>query len=360
MYTFLYYGMAYFSQGPFSPKPGYFIILALLIAYPVFVFKYLLKRIPGLFSQLLKRRYGFIVIFSVLSLFLLMVECGFRISGIADWGGGQGPLQKDWRLRNYTLNEEGFRGPEIQYEKKKNVIRIMGFGDSFGFGQGVQWEDTYLEQLRIALLRERPDIRIETLNKAKPGWNTVQQYNYARATGIKFSPDIFIILFVLNDPEFRGYTLTSLTRLPIEPYLWRSHVYFYLVRAYNMIRYPYNEYIKNLYKEGSQTSEYCQRSLIEFGKLARKDKIFIILAICPILSDFDNYEFAYIHKKISAWGSLSELFVVDLLPSFKQANIPAHTLRVSSQDWHPNATGHKIIADVLQEKIIKYFGKVKK
>ena len=46
------------------------------------------------------------------------------------------------------------------------------------------------------------------------------------------------VLFVLNDPEFEGYIIKPLFKFPVELILWRSHLYYYLVRAINTITNP--------------------------------------------------------------------------------------------------------------------------
>ncbi len=343
------------SPGPFPPTTGYFTILSFLVLYPLVVFYYLHKKIPNRLISLLRKNFGFFTIYLSLSIILILLEIGIRIIGFVDWGDGMGPQQRDWRLRKYKLNSQGFREPEIPLQPAKGVIRIMGIGDSFGFGQGVDFKDTYLEQLKRSLLLKIPGLQIEMLNKAKPGWSTIEEYNYFIKDGITYKPDIVVVLFVLNDPEIKNYVLWPLSgNYTIDVQLWRSQLYFSLVRVYNMIRHPYDKFVFSLFEEGSETSQYCRKALREFGKVCSRNDIYPVMAICPMIVDFDNYKFIDLHKKAGQWGHASGFDVIDILPYFRKSQIPYRKLRVTSQDWHPNALAHSIISNAISEKIADY------
>lgn len=98
-------------------------------------------------------------------------------------------------------NSLGFRGDAIPYEKPDDVYRIMILGDSFIEAREVAYEDTIYAQLNALLADARtPDgKRIEVMGVGATGWGTIQSYLYYHHEGYKFSPDLVVNVFVIND-----------------------------------------------------------------------------------------------------------------------------------------------------------------
>jgi len=287
-----------------------------------------------------------------LLLALLMGEGLVRFMGLAEWGGGQGPNQPSFRLAIYRMNSQGFRGPEIVPADLRKKKVILGLGDSFTFGQGVKWKETFLQQLE-SLIHDQTKTRCKTINAAKPGWNTLKQGNYFSTKGITYNPNILIHQFTLNDPEIGTYYLRQLTPFSWERTLWRSHFFFYLVRVYNTTRFPFEDYIKSLYVEDSEEWRYFEQVMGQMGAICRSRGIQPFLVIYPILQDQElgQYDFAPLHEKVAAVGKKSGYEVIDLLPFYKKYPEPTKTLRVSAGDWHPNAKGHAIAAQAVFERL---------
>jgi len=98
-----------------------------------------------------------------------------------------------------TTNSAGFRGPEVAVTKPPAIVRIVGLGDSFMFGQGVADGACYLDVLRRRLDEELGPGRVEVINTAVPGYNTVMEVETLRSVALAYDPDIVIISFVGND-----------------------------------------------------------------------------------------------------------------------------------------------------------------
>ncbi len=99
-----------------------------------------------------------------------------------------------------ATNSFGFRGPEWQLAKTPGTLRIALIGDSFAFGFGVEFDQTYGEQLanRLRALTDRP---VEVLNFGVPGFNTVTELAVLRTCAFPFAPDLVLTLLVSNDHE---------------------------------------------------------------------------------------------------------------------------------------------------------------
>ncbi len=111
-----------------------------------------------------------------------------------------------WSLDGYfdTLieyNSLGFRGPDVPYEKSNDMYRILIIGDSFVEAREVDYEDTFAVQLANLLAdHTTPDRKsFEVIAVGTTGWGTLQGYLYYHHEGKKFSPDLVIHSFYIND-----------------------------------------------------------------------------------------------------------------------------------------------------------------
>ncbi len=117
--------------------------------------------------------------------------------------------QLGWKLRpgatahwgdvDVRINERGFRGPVIPYEKPVGTARVVYLGDSVTFGYRVaRWEDTY-PFVANALLAAGDSLRVETVNLAVEGYSQWQQGIVLAGEGDRYAPDLVVVGFVLND-----------------------------------------------------------------------------------------------------------------------------------------------------------------
>lgn len=123
------------DNGPYKYAFSYFRNLIVLTAVFTCSLIYLVKKVPVHFKNNVSSKFVLVllgVIFSILS-----GEMAIGFAGLAEYGGGQGPLQPDFKLKKYKLNSMGFRGPEVRVKKDEKTTRIIGLGDSTAFGQGV-------------------------------------------------------------------------------------------------------------------------------------------------------------------------------------------------------------------------------
>ena len=105
-------------------------------------------------------------------------------------------------------------------------------------------------------------------------------------------------------------------------------------------------YYKQLYIEGSESWSKSKNALLGIDELVKKNKKNFIVAVCPELRVFKNYyPFQEEHKKILNFLKESKIDFIDLLPIFKNKVEREDSVWVSYEDSHPNALGHKIIAE---------------
>lgn len=106
--------------------------------------------------------------------------------------------------KKYASDRFGFREDRtIQIEKPAGVRRILGIGDSWMWGSGVDNGETYLDRLDTSLRAE--GLRVETINTGVWGYNVVQQVATLARKGRQFSPDIVVIGLCGNDREYPNF-----------------------------------------------------------------------------------------------------------------------------------------------------------
>ncbi|MDD3876172.1 MAG: hypothetical protein PHT69_06095 [Bacteroidales bacterium] len=96
------------------------------------------------------------------------------------------------------INSKGLRDTERPYEKN-GKFRILGLGDSFPFGHGVELEESYLSIFE-KLLNERVSPEIEIIKAGIPGTGPQKFLEVLTEEGMKYDPDMVILsFFVGND-----------------------------------------------------------------------------------------------------------------------------------------------------------------
>jgi len=101
------------------------------------------------------------------------------------------------------FNSKGIRGPEYAYDKRDNEYRIMILGDSFAEGYAVQFRELFSEVLKTELNANRKNNRFyQVINCGTAGWSTDQELLFFQHEGKKYSPDLTILMFFVNDLWF--------------------------------------------------------------------------------------------------------------------------------------------------------------
>jgi len=89
----------------------------------------------------------------------------------------------------YRINSKGIRDKEYPYAKPKGKVRILAFGDSFTFGEGVEYGKRFTD------IPESYNPDLEIINFGVPGWGIDQELIYLATEGLKYSPD-YVVIFI--------------------------------------------------------------------------------------------------------------------------------------------------------------------
>lgn len=109
--------------------------------------------------------------------------------------GFQGRYQNAEFAIDIAINSSGLRGPEIGTPKAPGTYRVLALGDSFTFGQGVQFADAWPH-----LVQEKAPATVEIVNGGWSAGSPVGYLRYLRSHGFALDPDLVLVaMFVGND-----------------------------------------------------------------------------------------------------------------------------------------------------------------
>jgi lysophospholipase L1-like esterase len=268
----------------------------------------------------------------------------------------------------HATNSAGFRGAEFGEGKPPGTIRLAFIGDSFTFGEGVHFEDTFPEATARLLQKEFADrsIGFESLNFGVGGYNAVQSLSLLKHLALSFRPDAVVLTYVLNDAEpmllgFDPVRMQPVRRqrtskiaegtsddLPPDSAFYRLRIA-RLVWQARKVRERSRQteaFYRALYEPGEEGWRNARRALHEMAKVCEGEQIPLVVMIFPILHDLDNgHPFLDLYAEVAASAEAGGAQVLDLFPGFRGR--PARSLWVHPTDQHPNERAHRIAAEQL-------------
>jgi lysophospholipase L1-like esterase len=90
------------------------------------------------------------------------------------------------------INQKGLRDREHSYERLPHTNRILVLGDSFAWGYGIEESERFSQLLETSL-------GVEVINAGVSGYSTDQELLWFKGEGIKYNPDLVILIFTGND-----------------------------------------------------------------------------------------------------------------------------------------------------------------
>jgi lysophospholipase L1-like esterase len=105
------------------------------------------------------------------------------------------------------------------------------------------------------------------------------------------------------------------------------------------------DHYKKVYNPEEPGYQAMRASLKKLADYAKANDIRLTLAMMPDIHDLENYRFGWIHEHMADLAQKMGYTFVDLLPAFAGLN-PSEVWAMAG-DPHPNARGHKLMADAI-------------
>ena len=267
----------------------------------------------------------------------------------------------------YRHNSLGFRDVERSLAKPPDTYRIVALGDSFTYGAGADFEETYVSQLQQLLEDESiAGKRVELINLGLPRYFPAAERLVLEHYGLAFEPDLVLVAFLPNDvlDTYLGLeqlVVTDQGYLGSRDGLGPTGRWFYLhshvarVVLHRWSRYKQRRdrpvHPREVYEpEGFHEEDW--RSLEgEYERmlgLAREAGAELLLLSIPQKGPW-NESRRYPDRRLAAWAEDHDVQFVPALPALEAA-ATGRTL-YWERDGHCNAEGYGVIAAALRSSL---------
>ncbi|WP_271604591.1 SGNH/GDSL hydrolase family protein [Bradyrhizobium sp. CCBAU 11434] len=236
----------------------------------------------------------------------------------------------DWKLRG---------GPVLPRDEVDR--RILFLGGSITLGWGVPENETITSRVQTAL-REKGE-KVDVLNGGVGNYNAeryVQRF-FSELAGLK--PTDIVVQYFLRDAEqldpSGGNWFLRNSELAVTIWIAANRV---LNRSGET---SLIDHYQNVYRDDQPGFVEMQRQLRELADYAKKNNIRLYFAMMPDVHNLKNYPFGFIHEKMKTIARADGYKYVDLLPAL--SNLSPEQIWAMPGDPHPNALGHKLMADAV-------------
>ena len=298
-----------------------------------------------------------------------------NMNEVRTWGNA-------YRLRT---NSRGIRADGDEPYASPLETRIVVHGDSLTFGVGVEDEDTFVRRTERRL-RERFGA-IDVLNLGVSGHGPDQEYLLFQEEGRRYSPRICVIAVCLrNDLDEVGWSRGAFrldgNRLVFIPYtpplskkLAETTIYrWFASRSHLLVLTRYN--LVDVRIQGREFADQEERTpplplalaiYREFIRSIRHEGAVPVIVLLPTKGQIAERRMLPVEESITSPTLLrdallevcaaNEVPCIDALDRLGQRDVPFDELFIPGDD-HFSATGHRLIADVLDEPLSHILGSI--
>jgi lysophospholipase L1-like esterase len=301
-----------------------------------------------------------LLVFGVLAA-LLAGEVAARAIRSSGRGGGYAPVRTDSRERR-PINSRGYRDLERAIPKPAGARRLVCLGDSFTWGVGVLFDDTWPQ--RVERLLARDGERWEAVNLGEPGLNTVQEASKLEAEGLAYEPDVVVLAYVLNDSEDANaaearraadWLAEERTAAAAPRTLLDRTALVSLVRGRLRATFENRRRVadfRSMYADGYPGWAAGRQALRSIAGSCRARGVPLVVAIFPLFGNplDESYPFAAEHAKVAQAAAEAGARVVDLLPRYR--GLDWRLLVVDgADDEHPNEIALRIASQAIAREV---------
>lgn len=349
-----------------------------------------LNQKPGLKANLLLGAFSLAFFFAVMELTLYFSGFNYSqfprlmnikmVDDYIDWQKSEVTVQhfiphkrRMWAAKPNlgVVNADGYIGQSISVERKPGVKRIMFLGDSCTAGTGL-YPDFVLNGLTSQI-----DSEVEGLIVAVGGYSTYQGLEFLK-NSLKYKPDILVSYFGWNDHWL------AIGGLPDNEFKELSELQIFIHNTFSKLRtfqllhfmiYPPHKYsidnrasLKNDPEKFAQLTrvppEFYISNLNEMIKIARENKIKIYFISPPMGSHIAelNKDYLFPTQVIPQIHQYYVGLLKNVIADYPEAtlinfdNVVFDKSVMMDDGIHPNAKGHKLIAEGIVETLMQTKG----
>lgn len=239
-----------------------------------------------------------------------------------------------------STNEWGLRGPAVP-ASRPGQRRILVLGSSITLGWGVNEEDVMTTRLADKFRKDGVDALV--MNAGVGNYNTQRYVELFFKRLQPLEPTDIVVHYFLRDAE------------TLEPgssnwLLRNSELAITLWELWHRLADPSGEralidHYKAVYRPGAPGFVTMRVALTKLAAYARTHDIRLYLALVPDVHNLERYPFAFVDETMAKVAADLGYTFVDLLPAF--GHLSPQQVWAMPGDPHPNALGHRLMADEL-------------
>jgi hypothetical protein len=219
-------------------------------------------------------------------------------------------------------------------------------GDSVTMGWGVPFEKTASKQLESLLNASNGSPGFEVINTGVGNYNSSMEVQYFFDEGVKYSPDIIVLNYFINDAEETPRYAGNFVNEHLESWVYFAGRFDILKRLIGMGK-SWKDYYDQLYRDDAAGWIEAKAAIMRLGDYCKESGKLCLVANYPDVHSLTNYPFKEIDKKIENVSVASGMQYLDLFPSV--VNLSADTLWVTLPDPHPNYVAHGAFAKAIYD-----------
>ncbi len=240
------------------------------------------------------------------------------------------------KLADFKTNSQGLRDREYSVEKPPDTFRVAVIGGSYTLPAGVGIDDAYHTVLEKRLNNESPHLNYEFINFGVGGYTTKNKLATLRHKALDYKPDL--ILFVLDGSQLADEDDKEFVPKERENNFFKSFAFELFMKS-NVIKYLFKNPSSYL-EEQYDNLDKLDAELHELSEISENYGV----PICVVVVDHD-YSHYELSEKIKSLVEKNRLFYSNTVPAFK--NTYFKDFSIYEIDAHPNATAHRIFAEVI-------------
>lgn len=246
-------------------------------------------------------------------------------------------------------NEMGLRGGPLE-ALPAGGRRVLFLGGSITLGWGVPEERTITALLENKL--RAAGEKAQVLNAGTGNYNTVRYTNLFFEELESLKPTDIVVHYFLRDAEDLapggGNFLLEHSQLAVTLWIAKNRIFESSGQG------AVDEHYKRLYAPDSAGFLKMKAQLKRLSDYGKANGIRLYLAMTPDIHDLKNYKLEYIHQIMKQVAQSDGYTFVDFLPALRGR--PPEELFAMPGDPHPNALGHRLMADALFKALAQQKG----
>jgi lysophospholipase L1-like esterase len=257
-----------------------------------------------------------------------------------------------------SLNSLGQRGPELITPRDPNRKRVLVFGSSITMGWGVPFEETFTATTERELNTQKPfgtNISFEFANSGIGNYNTVFQYALFKRQYPVVKPDMVVLHYFISDVEPRSRGRNSFV-------LEHSYLADFCFDRWTQLKQRLSgnykdlfTFYNDLYVDDSQPWQETQKLITEMRDTTARDGVPFVIMIIPDIHDLTpGTRYKALYTKMETTFRGLGIPTVNTFDAFqREFGDDVTKLWIQSDDPHPNAKGHALMADVLYHYMVE-------